>query len=136
MLKKLLILTLLIPASAMAVVELENGDASTEANMCIEAVVDENFKFNVKNEQIACNGLKIKEFAEKYRERKQDADLSKVTVFQLEATDNKIETQLCIASADSKQKMIALAKEAKYMNYNNVKCNGEKIDDFSRQFMK
>ena len=136
MLKKLLILTLLIPTSAMAIVELENGDASKEANLCIEAVMDENFQFNAKNEQVTCNGLKIKDFTKKYRARNQEADESKIYVFQLEATDSNIETQLCIASASGKQKMITLAKEAKYMDYNNVKCNGKNINEFARKFMK
>lgn len=136
MLKKLLILPLLISTSAMAIVEFENGDASKEANLCIEAVMDEGFKFNSKNELVTCNGLKIKDFANKYRARKQEASESKVTVFQLEATDSNIETQLCIAAADGKQKMIALAKEANYKNYNGVACNGKSIDEFARSFMK
>lgn len=136
MLKKLLILPLLISTSAMATVEFENGDASKEANLCIEAVMDDNFKFHAKNESITCNGLKIKEFTNKYRARKQEAGESKVAVFQLEATDNEIETQLCIAAASGKQKMIALAKEANYKNYNTVACNGKNIDEFARSFMK
>jgi hypothetical protein len=136
MLKKLLILTLLIPTSAMAIVELENGDASKEANLCIEAGMDENFKFDAKNEQVTCNGLKIKEFTKKYRERNKEADESKIYVFQLEATDSNIETQLCIATASGKQKKITLAKEAKYMAYNDVKCNGKNINVFAREFMK
>jgi len=136
MLKKLLMLILLIPTSAMAIVELENGDASKEANMCIEAVMDENFQFNTQNEQVTCNGLKIKDFTKKYRERNKEASDSKIYVFQLEATNSNIETQLCIASASGKQKLIALAKEAKYMTYNNVKCNGKNINEFARQFRK
>jgi hypothetical protein len=120
----------------MAIVELENGDASKEANMCIEAVMDENFQFNTQNEQVTCNGLKIKDFTKKYRERNKEASDSKIYVFQLEATNSNIETQLCIASASGKQKLIALAKEAKYMAYNNVKCNGKNINEFARQFIK
>jgi hypothetical protein len=46
----------------MASVKLVNGAASEEANQCIEAVSDENFKFNAKNEMVTCNGLKIKDF--------------------------------------------------------------------------
>jgi hypothetical protein len=136
MLKKLLILPLLLPTYTFASVELENGDASKEANMCIEAVLDENFKYTAKNENVTCNGLKIKEFAKKYRERMQEADESKVIVYQLEAKDNNIETQLCIAAASSKQKMMALAKEAKYKAYNDVMCNGKSIGDFARQMNK
>ena len=121
--------------SVMAAVELENGDASDEANLCIEAVMDANFKFNANNEQVTCNGLKIKDFAQKYRERRKEAGESKVFVFQLEAADSNIETQLCIAAAAGKQKMIALAKEANYMDYNKVKCNGKGINEFARPFM-
>jgi len=136
MLKKLLILPLLLPACAMAAVEFENGDASKEANMCIEAVLDENFNYNAKNETVTCNGLKLKEFAKKYRQRMHEADESKITVYQLEAADNNIETQLCIAAASGKQKMMALAKEAKYKGYNDVTCNGKNINDFARQMHK
>jgi hypothetical protein len=62
MLKKLLILTFLIPTSVMAVVELENGDASNEANLCSEAVMNENFEFNAANEPVECNGKNINDF--------------------------------------------------------------------------
>jgi hypothetical protein len=136
MLKKLLILPLLISTSVMATVVLENGDASEEANMCIEAVMDENFKFNAKNEKVTCNGINIKDFTKKYRERKQEASESKIAVFQLEATDSNIETQLCIAAAGGKQKLIALAKEVKYDDYNKVRCNGKSINEFARNLMK
>jgi hypothetical protein len=136
MLKKLLILPLLVPAYAMAAVQFENGDASKESNMCIEAVLDENFKHTSKNEKVTCNGLLIKDFAKKYRERMKEADESKIMVYQLEATDNNIETQLCIAAANSRQKMIALAKEANYKAYSDVTCNGKSIYDFARDMSK
>lgn len=46
----------------MAVVELENGDASNEANLCSEAVMNENFEFNAANEPVECNGKNINDF--------------------------------------------------------------------------
>jgi hypothetical protein len=59
-----------------------------------------------------------------------------VTFFQLKTTANNIETQLCIAATSGKHKVIALAKEAKYRDYNNVNCNGKSITEFAQELMK
>jgi hypothetical protein len=120
----------------MSAVTFENGDASKEANMCIEAVLDENFKYSKTTGTVTCNGLKLKEFAKKYRLRMKEADETKIAVYQLEAKNNNIETQLCIAAAGGKQKMIALAREARYESYNDIQCNGISINEFARSVNK
>ncbi len=136
MLKALTLCLSFLSVYAFAGVELENGDNSQEANMCIDAVLDESFEFNAKNEKIACNGMAIKDFAKKYRPRMLEATETKVVVFQLEATNEDKETQLCIAAAGGRQKLISLARALNYDDYNKVKCNGKGINEFVKDLRK
>ncbi|WP_075187754.1 hypothetical protein [Teredinibacter haidensis] len=130
----LFLLSIVFSTSSYAELTLTNADKTEEAQTCINAVMDESFKVTAETKMIKCNGLPIKKFVKKYRKLQLEADNINVNVYKLYPSDKNIETQLCIAAANGKQELKALAKKAKYGDYSKIECNGEKIMAFAQKY--
>jgi hypothetical protein len=77
---------------------------------------------------LLCNGMKIKDFANKYAKLQAKSDQAKtVKVVALSAMDRTLESQLCLDAVTMGEK----AARTKYnMRNDAIKCNGKDISQF------
>lgn len=78
--------------------------------------------------------MSIREFSKKYKNRMGQAEKTSVRVFQLDASNSDIETNLCIAAATSKETLANLIKETGYKRMDSVSCNGMPIKKFGKKY--
>lgn len=130
----LLVFLIFMSSSSYAAgrVTFTNGDDSKEAQACIDSVVDKNY---VIKKYIVCNGLPISEFSKKYKRQMARGKKKTVRVFKLSASDNNVETNLCIAAATSKQMLKDLVKSTGYKRPSTIRCNGMPIKKFAKKYL-
>lgn len=137
----LIMLIFLTFASSLRAVTFTNSDGSKLSAICIAAVESDEaltrsirqFGFSKRDlNAFTCNGLKVDEFAEKYRNTPED---EVVRVYAFQVTDDNRESQLCVAAATSNQKY----KEVKQSLFGSssvsgIVCNGLPLDKFARRY--
>lgn len=132
------LLTLLAVVSVgahAAVVNFTNGDGSPDTQACIDAAQGE----KIKDKSIKCNGMPIKKFAKKYRQRSAEKNLETVSVkvYALKPNNDADETTLCIAAATSKEVYDNLLSNMKYKgNPDKIRCNDMPINKFADKYRK
>ena len=137
----LIVLFFLVFAPVATAVTFTNSDGSKLSAICIAAVESDEalarsirqFGFTKRDlNAFTCNGLKVDEFAKKYRNTAED---EVVRVYAFEVTQDNRESQLCVAAATSNQKY----KEVKRALFGSssvsgIVCNGLPLDKFARRY--
>lgn len=120
-----------------------NADGKKESQACIDATKTSmtikalQKKYDLTMRQmnaLACNGIPIKEFVEKYQVRNDVSDTLKVFTFSQEV--GNVETELCIAAATSNEVLkLAMEKHQKTKMYiADLTCNELPIKKFAKRY--
>lgn len=123
--------------------KLVNADGKKESAICIDAVKSNmnlramSKKYNMgkgKLKAINCNGVALADFVSMHRS--EDKTNTPVKVFSFSNETNNVETELCIAAANSnarlKEVMVKHNKPKQFVE--NINCNGVLLKQFAKKY--